>query len=164
MGVENLTEFVSSASEVMDVNFGALMMSFGAMTSMMNYKGIHEQIGHFNLPVCYGPPMSGKTLAATCVGLALGMRKNQISSRYEFQGVYEFEVVRFMSNFLQSFNEVADRTLDFSSQDPGSESCRLWNSAHNSIAIHFTEPFIIFFIIWIRLAEPVLVALNIKYH
>ena len=81
VGVENLTEFVSSASEVMDVNFGALMMSFGAMTSMMNYKGIHEQIGHFNLPVCYGPPMSGKTLAATCVGLALGMRKNQISSR-----------------------------------------------------------------------------------
>ncbi|XP_060586194.1 uncharacterized protein LOC132741940 [Ruditapes philippinarum] len=48
---------------------------------MLNFGGIHKEIGHFNLPVLYGPPMSGKTLTASCVALITGILKNQISSR-----------------------------------------------------------------------------------
>ena len=79
--IQPLTVFLEAAEATLEDNFPALVLGLGAMISMWNYKGIHEEIGHFNLPVMYGPPMSGKTLAASCVGLITGMSKNQISSR-----------------------------------------------------------------------------------
>ena len=79
---EPLREFLTSAHHLMEDNFGALMLSLGAMTSLLNYQEVKEKVGHFNTPLCYGPPMAGKTLAATCVALILGMSKSQISSRY----------------------------------------------------------------------------------
>ena len=82
VSVDPLSEFIASSHLVMEDNFGALMLCLGAMVSMLNYQGVKETVGHFNTPLCYGPPMAGKTLAATCVALVLGMNKNQISSRY----------------------------------------------------------------------------------
>ncbi|XP_060590005.1 uncharacterized protein LOC132745186, partial [Ruditapes philippinarum] len=72
--------FLEDAHQVLGENYGPLLLSLGAMVSMLNFGGIHKEIGHFNLPVLYGPPMSGKTLTASCVALITGMSKNQISS------------------------------------------------------------------------------------
>ena len=73
--------FVEAARDVMEENFLAFMFTFGAMTTAMNYQRLQEHVGHFNLPECYGPPMTVKTLAATCVSLALGMWKPPMTGK-----------------------------------------------------------------------------------
>ena len=64
VSVEPLREFMISARQFLKTAF---MPSLGAITSLLNYQEVKEKVGHFNTPLCHGPPMAGKRLAAACV-------------------------------------------------------------------------------------------------
>ena len=68
--------------ELMTENYGAMLLTLGSMVALADYKGVMEKVTHFNMPMLYGPPMTGKTLAATCAAFIMGCTKQQIYSRY----------------------------------------------------------------------------------
>ena len=70
------------AHQILDANFAPTVLAMGAMVAMSNYAGILQAVGSVSIPILFGEPMSGKTLAATCASFILGSNRTQIYSRW----------------------------------------------------------------------------------
>ena len=77
-------EFLIRADGEMADNFGALLLAvlgLGSVLLLTRYTDTLEELGHVNIPLMCGPPMAGKTLAATCISFLMDRERSQLTSR-----------------------------------------------------------------------------------